>query len=76
MPEFKNQWSSLIRLVVANNAYTKVYSFKRSAYLGYILDLSSELLIVFCWHAVQLVFLPPIVPLRGKRVVYCCYVNQ
>ena len=29
----------------------------------------------FCWHAIQLVFLPPIVPLRGKRVVYCCYVN-
>ena len=29
----------------------------------------------FCSHAIQLVFLPPIVPLRGKRMVYCCYVN-
>ena len=30
---------------------------------------------LFCWNAIQLVFLPPIVPLSGKRVVYCCYVN-
>ena len=29
----------------------------------------------FCWHAIQLVFLSPIVPLRGKRVVYCCHIN-
>ena len=29
----------------------------------------------FCWHAIQLVFLPHIVPLRGKRLVYCCFVN-
>ena len=28
-----------------------------------------------CWHAIQLVFLPSIVPLRRKMVVYCCYVN-
>ena len=30
---------------------------------------------LFCWHAIQPVFLPSIVPFRGKRVVYCCYIN-
>ena len=29
----------------------------------------------FCWHAIQLVFLPLTVSLRGKWVVYCYFVN-
>ena len=29
----------------------------------------------FFWHAIQLVFLPPLIPSRGSRVVYCCFVT-
>ena len=28
----------------------------------------------FCWHAIQLVSLPPSFPLKGNREVYCCFV--
>ena len=28
-----------------------------------------------CWHPIQLVFLPHLIPLRGSRVVYCCFVT-
>ena len=39
-------------------------------------NLPTQLPIFFCcWHAIQLVFLSPLIPLKRSREVYCCFVN-